>query len=426
MKTKIFLLFFLANCIIAKNTIAQTNNIDPQMIKLGWTFVSPLIMSKVNDPLTKEIIIKTIPKIIDQNTKAAVLEVTNAIYSVKNIKVLNKEFLLLLEKNINTGISAINKKDYATAVNELVKVAAFTELYIKSGSLGTESATPVSTASVSAEQTKIITTKEINGIIHIGEKNNYLFFMTEGAFSQKQKNNAEEDNFDVSLNNEQTFSISVSQSTSEQLKNVNIELIQENNEISEKIKTSISESIANTVGSGQLLTSEVANCPNFKALKYTYLYNDKITNESSMAYVYVAFQNSTMFIISFYTSAKNIDITSKSFNKFMKTFFIIGVDNISNTQNKKPIPSLPCETNKMGVLTIVNKSTNPYLIYKDGNYLMTIKGKEVRENIMVNLGITNFRADQSTGYAMYPTVNKRPVEFKSPCQKLTINIGFED
>jgi len=52
----------LLYCSIA---IAQKPSINPEMIKLGWTFASPLIMGKINDPLAKEMIRGAIPKIID-------------------------------------------------------------------------------------------------------------------------------------------------------------------------------------------------------------------------------------------------------------------------------------------------------------------------------------------------------------------------
>jgi paraquat-inducible protein B len=76
-------------------------------------------------------------------------------------------------------------------------------------------------------------------------------------------------------------------------------------------------------------------------------------------------------------------------------------------------------------LTIVNKSTNPYTIYKNGNILLTIPSKS-EENIYVEMGTTLFKAEQKTGYLMYPTVNNRKVTFNAACQTLTINIGFTD
>lgn len=84
-----------------------------------------------------------------------------------------------------------------------------------------------------------------------------------------------------------------------------------------------------------------------------------------------------------------------------------------------------CQKNNTGILNIVNKSINPYLIYKNGNLLMTIRGK-CEEKIEVELGITVFKAEQKTGYMLYPTVNTRKVEFTKACQESTIKIGYEE
>ncbi|NLL28379.1 MAG: hypothetical protein GX259_06255 [Bacteroidales bacterium] len=81
-----------------------------------------------------------------------------------------------------------------------------------------------------------------------------------------------------------------------------------------------------------------------------------------------------------------------------------------------------CQKNNQGVLTIVNKSSNPYLIYQNGNYIGEIAGKGV-VNLYVNLGTTKFKAEQKSGYLLYATINNRTVEFNEACQELTITVG---
>ena len=323
--------------LIWSSTFAQKVNIDPQLIKLGWTLVSPTILKKVKDTLTKEIIIKTIPKIIDQDIKGSILEISNAIYKVKNVKVLNKEFLLVIDKNVTAGISAIKQKDYATAVNELVKVVEITKLYLKNGSLEKpENPTPVSITSVTTEKATIVTKKEINGKLHIGTYNDYLFFIPDGNMTIDTVNSSSTDweNFSVTLDNAKTFDLGVARTSSPDLSKISIKMIQDNKDLGEQFKNQIAEGLKTTLGDGQIIKSEVATLTNFKALKYTYLYTNITTSNSSMAYIIVTFQDSTMFMISFETSANDFLTTSKSFDDILKSFYIIGVDNISKSDEK--------------------------------------------------------------------------------------------
>jgi hypothetical protein len=444
---------------------AQNIKVDPQMIKLGWTLVSPLIINKVKDTLTREIISKAIPKIIDQDAKGAALEVTDAIYKYKKVKVLNKDFLVILDNNISDGITAIKQKDYATAVNGLVATVAVTAVYLKNGSLGlTESVTPVSTSSLNI--TDIVTSQEINEKIHLDKNNNYLFFMTDGIYNQQTENTSNHsakvqmENFNVTLDDGKKFNISIEQSFSAANKQTNIDKIRSDTAAKNKIKNDIYKSLATNLGEGTILVSSVTNsteCPNFEALKYKYLYNDKTTFESSMAYAYVAFKDSARFLISFSTPSTDFTVTSKSFDNLLLNFIIIGVDQISNenttttsntttssssstTTNTTTTPvkksttttttttttKKPCETNKKGILTIVNKSSNPYYIYKNGTILMALDGKQIKTNIYVDLGSTTFKAVQKSGYVLYATENIRAVTFSTACEEKTIYIGFED
>jgi len=327
----------IALLIICSSTFAQKVNIDPQLVKLGWTLVSPTILKKVKDTLTKEIIIKTIPKIIDQDIKGSILEISNAIYKVKNVKVLNKAFLLVIDKNVTAGISAIKQKDYAGAVNELVQVVEITKLYLKDGSLEkTETTTPVSTTSVTSEKATIVTKKEINGKLHIGSYNDYLFFIPDGNMTLDTVNSSSTDweNFNVTLDNAKTFNLGIARTTSSDLSKVSVKLLQDNKDLGDQFKTQIAEGLKTTLGDGQIIKSEVTTLSDKKTLKYTYLYTDVTTSNSSMAYILVTFQDSTMFMISFETSANDFLTTSKSFDDILKSFYIIGVDNISNSDEK--------------------------------------------------------------------------------------------
>lgn len=67
-------------------SFGQKLKLDPVMIEMGWNFVSPTVLQKVTDPLTKEILSKTIPKIIKEDAKGAIFEIADATYKVKNLE----------------------------------------------------------------------------------------------------------------------------------------------------------------------------------------------------------------------------------------------------------------------------------------------------------------------------------------------------
>jgi hypothetical protein len=377
---------------IFSSTFAQKITIDPQILSLGWSFVSPLILKKVTDTLTKDIIINAIPKIIEQNPKAAALEVANAISKDKHIAVLNKDFLTLIDKNIDKSITAIKQKDYATAVNELAVIVVFTNNYIKNGTLGD-----------SNSKNDIVTKKEVNGKVYVEKNNSYYFFIPNGNFTEQTSTDTSHVKFMLKLDNGKTFEFGIWNHTLNNDK-CNVDWFQKNSEEQDNILEMLKENF----GNGFPSPSSIVTFTNIKAIKYPYL----ASSISSMTNTYVAFHNATLFMIYFKTPQSDFTETSKSFDDLMNNFFF-----------GKDIPF--CNMKNMGILTIVNKSTNPYTIYKNGNILLTIPSKS-EENIYVEMGTTLFKAEQKTGYLMYPTVNNRKVTFNAACQTLTINIGFTD
>ena len=133
MKKKVFHLLIALT--ISSVTLAQNIQFDPTLVTMGWVLLSPEILKKINDPLTKEIISKSIPKIINQDAKGATFEITDAIYRIKKIKVGNKAFLSQLEINVNEAIKSIKLNDLPNAVGSLAKTASYAEFYFKSGTL---------------------------------------------------------------------------------------------------------------------------------------------------------------------------------------------------------------------------------------------------------------------------------------------------
>lgn len=85
----------------------------------------------------------------------------------------------------------------------------------------------------------------------------------------------------------------------------------------------------------------------------------------------------------------------------------------------------PCEKNKKGYIIIVNKSTNPYDIYQGDAFIETLKGG-YQKKFMVNKGTYTFKAQQQSGFLMYPTINNRTAVISSFCEEVILKIGFED
>lgn len=85
----------------------------------------------------------------------------------------------------------------------------------------------------------------------------------------------------------------------------------------------------------------------------------------------------------------------------------------------------PCEKNKKGYIIIVNKSTNPYDIYQGDAFIETLKGG-YQKKFMVSKGTYTFKAQQQSGFLMYPTINNRTAVVSSYCEEIVLKIGFED
>ena len=136
MKTKFV---FLLLC-LHLYTITQALTLDPKIVAMGWSFLSPIALSKIDDPLTKEIVSKAIPKIINDDIKGAVLEISDATYRVKKVKILNKAFLAEQEIYVNNAVKALRNQDYARAINEVATIVTLSDKYLKKGTLDKEDA----------------------------------------------------------------------------------------------------------------------------------------------------------------------------------------------------------------------------------------------------------------------------------------------
>jgi len=84
-----------------------------------------------------------------------------------------------------------------------------------------------------------------------------------------------------------------------------------------------------------------------------------------------------------------------------------------------------CQKENVSVVTIINKSVNPYDLYNGDKFMKVLQGGS-ENSFNVKPGTYNFKAIQKSGFLMYATQNKRQAIITKPCEQLTLNIGFED
>lgn len=118
--------------------------------------------------------------------------------------------------------------------------------------------------------------------------------------------------------------------------------------------------------------------------------------------------------------------TGKIISKLEKIF-----NDASNEATKELIAQIQeeltpeCEKKKMATLQVINKSSNPYNFYEGDTFIKTLQGGEI-VSFNIELGQHYYTASQNSGYAFYPTVNKRQVSAIKVCEEITIKVGFED
>lgn len=376
------------------------------MIEMGWSFISPFVLQKIEDPLTKEIISKSLPKIIREDIKGAVFEIADATYRVKNIKVLNKAFLADQEIRLTKAINAIKRKDYATAVNEVATIVTISDKYIKSGILDKEEAKSIE--SESNIRTELVKSEEINGKVVIEKNNSYYFFVPNGSVSELDSKDSTVSKFKLSLVNGKSFEIGIIRQQFDD-ENWSIDYLEKNPSFRDDWTSLVSKSVLREkFGEGISSPASLVNTSHFKAYKLPYL----ASSDASMTTSLLTFHNADLYLIYFKSTQSDFSTNSKEFDALIDLFFF---------GESRPF----CQIKNIGTVNVINKSTNPYDLYQNGEFITTIKGKS-EFNLKVGIGQSNFRAIQKSGFMMYPTENKRTVKISSPCQNSTIEIGFED
>lgn len=80
---------------------------------------------------------------------------------------------------------------------------------------------------------------------------------------------------------------------------------------------------------------------------------------------------------------------------------------------------------KKAKFTVINKSSNPYNIYINGNFKKELPGG-YQTTWTVNLGKYEIKAVQKSGYMFDATVNYRTVNLTQEGQEVSVTIGYED
>jgi hypothetical protein len=398
--TTIIIIFFTSI------SFGQKLNFDPMFIEMGWNFLSPTVLQKVNDPLTKEILSKTIPKIIRADAKGAILEMADATFRVKNVRILNKAFLSEQEFRVNKAIKAIKTKDYATAINEIATIVSISDKYAKSGILDKEDAKSLQPDN--NVRTELVKSDEINGKVIIEKNSNYYFFVPNGTVSELESKDTTLTKYKLNLANGSSFEIGIVKSPVDE-EYWSIDYLEKNPSFRDNWTNLISKNILKQkFGVGIASPSTLVSTSHFKAYKLPYL----SSSEASMTTSLVTFHNSSIYLIYFKSSQNDFATNNKEFESLIDMFFF-----------GEQIPF--CQVKKLGNVNIINKSTNPYDLYKNGALITTLKGKS-EYKLNVEIGSTSLQATQKSGFMMYPTVNNRTVNINSPCQNTTVEIGFED
>lgn len=80
---------------------------------------------------------------------------------------------------------------------------------------------------------------------------------------------------------------------------------------------------------------------------------------------------------------------------------------------------------QLGLLTVVNQSSDPFYIYVNNDYKGVINGYS-KLDLQLNVGTHQVKAVQKSGYTLYETVNYRTAVISTIGQRVEVKIGLED
>ncbi|HNQ67844.1 MAG TPA: hypothetical protein PKN32_05665 [Bacteroidales bacterium] len=378
---------------------------NAEMIKLGWNIASPYLTAQIKDPLTKEIVTKTVPKLIDQDIKASVYEFTNSFYTVKGIKVLNKEFLSKLEISITKGINAVKTKDYITAVNEIIEIVSLGSSYLDIGLLNL--ADSKMSNSPTFDKSLLFSTSTLTEKLFVSNLN-YLFFIDNGKLIIDYQDE-ESESFIIEMNSGATYEIGVLSIEMEDP--IYLESLKADKELLNNFNRDFVNLMMESLGSGSILKTEFSDEYNFKSLKYTYAYTSNEDSQSYMAYFIFVFNGNSVYMIVLNSTTETFTQVKPDFAHLMENFYIVGIDETKIIE--------PCEANRTGQLILNNNSTNPYDVYFNGQYQFRMSGGSSK-NVDIKEGKCSIYVKQVSGYAFYPTEVTKELSNVERCQKYRV------
>lgn len=91
---------------------------------------------------------------------------------------------------------------------------------------------------------------------------------------------------------------------------------------------------------------------------------------------------------------------------------------IFSSCSKDDAEKMECERDNVGYITITNTSDNPYNVYLDNTYVFKLQGNTFKDDYAVSAGSHTFKAEQVSGYVLYPTVKEGTLTV-AQCDKIS-------
>jgi hypothetical protein len=326
-------------------------DINPKFIKMGWSFVAPIIIKEIKDPLAKKVIQVSVPKIIDKDFKTAAYDVAQVVSTERNIKILNKQYLTLVEKDLTETYTNLKSKDFVGAVNNLITICTYTERFIKSGKLAIEDDKSIAKSStdISTQIDKSI----IKDKIFFSEDDSYFFFAGNNKIidqrNTKSKSYITRNSFNMINKDNQPFNISIDVDSS---KISNINFYKNNEEELSKLTTRF-EKYLNENGFYNLVKKEFKDYNNFNSINYLYRFQrDSI---SGMALINIMFYNSRAFIVKYEATDDTYKATLNSYEDFLDNLYI---DNVNKIEDSKSFTKLRIKQITVNKMPFIDKNKN--------------------------------------------------------------------
>ena len=325
--------------------------INPKFIKMGWSFVAPIILKEIKDPLAKKVIQVSVPKIIDKDFKTAAYDIAQVVSTERNIKILNKQYLTLVEKDLTDTYKNLKSKDFAGAVNNLITICTYTDRFIKTGKLEIEE--DKSIAKSSTDISNQIDKNIIKDKIFFSEDDSYFFFAGNNKIENNKNINSKSlisrNQFDLRNKDNQPFNVSIDVDSSK-ISNINY---YRNNEQELSTLTKRFEKYINENGFYNLIRKDFKDYNNFNSINYLFRFQGDTI--SGMASVNIMFYNSRMFIIKYEATDDSYKNTLSSYDDFLNNLYI---DNVNKIEDEKSFTKLRIKQITVNKMPFVDKNKN--------------------------------------------------------------------